>query len=67
MRTVANAVGPWPMLDSSVAVKPLPLPSCPRCHQATGVEEEEHTGSALRWFRCYPLLARLVVFTTSLR
>jgi hypothetical protein len=52
MQTVANAVRLWRMLDSSVAVKPLPLPPCPRCHQAAGVEEEEHAGSTLRWFRC---------------
>jgi hypothetical protein len=30
----------------------LPLPPCPRCHQTVGVEEDEQSGSSLRWFRC---------------
>jgi hypothetical protein len=35
-----------------VVTEPPPLPPCPRCHRLTGVEEEEQSGSSLRWFCC---------------
>ena len=28
------------------------VPTCPRCRRVTGVEEDESTGSSLRWFVC---------------
>jgi hypothetical protein len=53
--------GPLPSLRSggmgcakkqAVTVHPPPLPPCPRCLRLTGVEEDENTGSSLRWFIC---------------
>jgi transposase-like protein len=28
------------------------VPLCPHCRRTTGVEEDDSTGSALRWFVC---------------
>ena len=28
------------------------LPPCPRCRRLTGVEDDDSTGSSLRWFVC---------------
>jgi hypothetical protein len=41
------------LLNSRTSViKRPPLPPCPHCHRLTGVEEEEQSGSSLRWFVC---------------
>src|ERR1700674_1348758 len=37
---------------SPSVIKTPPLPPCPRCHRLTGVEEDEQSGSSLRWFVC---------------
>jgi hypothetical protein len=29
------------------------VPPCPYCRRLTGVEEEDTTGSSLRWFVCH--------------
>jgi len=51
-RPQADEAEPPDQGSQRLMLHPTSLPPCPHCRRLTGVEEDDTTGSSLRWFVC---------------